>query len=368
MSPVIRFVGDKSSVARLHESRVPMPELVGNDLKAVPIAECLNSVGVSPIVESSAREFYRGRCLQMLVQCAELANGEQGCGVSELLGVLGEDLPRPELGSADDPVTPRGLPSSGVDGTRLEINIAPHQAFDNLPLDARSGHQRLDRSVGHGQRTYERFRLHTVKPARGYGVRCGSLDIAHDVRFDHVLPTEPLPEGRESSVVSVLRGAATGELRIQEESDARLRELSSRERDAFGDHASNLSLVLLTSGRPLGDERIQVGRRLSAKELIECARFEGIVGVPELRAVIEDERKWRELSVMTKSLHHPLDIFRDFFASGPTGKDPRPSISKRDASLPPKRILRSVRHGPKSSPFATPFATSTLETGLTPCA
>lgn len=256
---VVLFPRNVSAVPTLDERGVPVSELMGDDLQRVPISQRLHGVGVSPVVERGAREFERGRCIEMLLKRLEFANREERSVIGEALRVICKDPPRPELGRLDDSVPPRSLPSSRVDGSLSQVNIAASQSFDNLPLDARGGHQSLDRSVRHGQRVNKSFRLHTVKPAGLDVVRCGRVGVVDDVVSEDSFPAKPAGELRERRSIPVLRGTRTLK-RIQEFSDAGRGETGRGENDSRLDETANLSLVLRTLGGPLVDQRREIGR------------------------------------------------------------------------------------------------------------
>lgn len=253
-----------------------------------------------------------------------------------------------------------------VNRLRLQVNVSSGQSFDHLPLDARSGHQCLDRPVRHGESVNECLRLYTVKPDKAGGVRFEARNVSDDIMRNHVALYEPLSEDRKSCAIAILRASRTIQL-SQELADSLLREGRRRERDAFGDQASNLSLVLESSG-PLGNERSEIGATESGKKSVECARLLRVVDCAQARPAFEDESERSPYAVMLERLYNALNIIRDIGVRCSAREDPRPSIVERDPGLEPIGALRSVRHRPNDSPFASPFATSNLETGLTPCA
>lgn len=364
---VVLFPRNVSAVPALDERGVTVSELVGDNLKTVPVAQRLDSVGVSPVVESGAREFKYRRGIQMLCQGRELTDREEIRVVRELLGMGGEDLPRPELGRLDDSVPPRSLPSSRVDGSLGQVNIAASQSLDDLPLDARGGHESLDRSVRHRQRVNERLRLNAVKPAGLDMVRCGRVSVVDDVVRDDRFPAKPASELRERGAIPVLRGARTLK-RIQEFSDAGRGETGRGENDARLDETTNLSLVLPTLGGPLVDQRRKVGRGERGQQFLEQPVFHGVVHVPEFRFLVDDQEERSPYAVMLESFYHALDVVRNIFVRRAARVEPGPSIGQRDPGLIPIGALRTVRHGAERCLAASYPATCPLETGLTPCA
>lgn len=348
---------DMPPVPALDECRVLVPQIVRDDLKGIAISQSLHRVGVPPVVERGVRELDRGgRCLVSTEGGVLTDSREDRSVVRHRPDVLGKDFPRPRLGSADDAVPPGGLSASRVDRPFLQVDVPSHEAFDDLPLNARGGHESLDRAVRHGQRVNERLRLHTVQPARFHGIRGGSLDITGDVSGDDVLPTEPLTKGRKSGVVSVLRGSRALKP-VQKGSDPGLREVGSGEQCPPGDQASHLDLVFGGLRRPLIYERGEIGGRERGKELIERAGFEGIVDLPEFRPLLVHSGDRSPIALIPEGLDHALDIFGNVRIGRPARKDPRPSVVQSDTSAEPIRSLGLVRHGRNDGIAATPSAT-----------
>lgn len=109
MTPVIRLVGNESSVPTLDESGIPMPKLMGDNLKRIPVLEAYHGEGVSPVVQCRAWQSEYAGGVEVLVQSLVLTNTEDLAVVEYRLRVVCKDLPRPQLSGADDSVSPRSL-------------------------------------------------------------------------------------------------------------------------------------------------------------------------------------------------------------------------------------------------------------------
>lgn len=356
MPRVVRFVWGEPPVSTLNERRVTVAKLVCNNLQTVAVLEGLHRVAVSPVVERSTGEFENNTSREMFIERSVLGHREELGIVGEALGVIRENLPRPELGRSDNAVPPNGFPSPGVDGLGLQVNVSSRQSFDYLPLDAAGCHKSLDRPVRHGQRTDESFRLHAVKPARGRGIRCGAVDVSHDVRLEDVAPGEPLTESRQRGVVPVLRGARAGEP-VQEVGNRELGELRSGIWHARRDHAAHLCFVLRTLRRPFIKESREIGSAERRHENVQCPELVRIVDRGEFRLALNDESERGPHAIVLEGLDHSVDIVRDVRVSRTTREDARSAIAQGDARLEPIGALRSVRHGRKATSLATYSAT-----------
>lgn len=131
---VIRFVRNKPTVAGLNESRVSVSELMCDNLNGVAVTQGLNSVGVSPIVESGSGEVEHLPRLQMHLERRVLADGKERGVLSEAPGVIREDFPRPCFSWPHGSISPGSFAAFGVDGLPLEIHVSPHQTLDDLRI------------------------------------------------------------------------------------------------------------------------------------------------------------------------------------------------------------------------------------------
>lgn len=248
-----------------------------------------------------------------------------------------------------------------------QIHIAPHEPFDYLPLYPRSGHQSLDRTVRHRERTDKRLRLSSVKPEQPSGVRSVAVSLPNHVVRDNGLPLEPPRELHECSPIPVLGRARTFES-VQKLSDARRGEVSCEEMSPLGDKAPHLRSVLGGLSGPLADQGGKVRGTEGRHQLVKRVPLVGVVHPTELRLLLKYDPERQPVPVMLERLDHPLDIVSNIFVGRTTREDTRPSIIERDPGLEPRGAFRLVRHGRKTYPLATPFATCSLETTLTPCA
>lgn len=345
-------------VAGSDERGVLVPLVVGDDAVRVAVSPGLDRVGVAPVVEGGPRKPDSPTSGLVDAECGVLTDSREQQGIGgEVLGVVREDLPRPELGRSSNPVSPRGLPSSRVDGTGLQVNVPSLDTLNDLPLGSKGRHEGFESAVGHGESTDESFGLYAVQPAGIDLVRGSTLDIAHDVGGDDVRSTEPLPESREGSVVSVLRAPATGEF-VEEARDPRLRKVCSREGCTCRDHALDLDLVLGGLCGPRFDERREVGTSEGGKKAVKLASLGVVVDESQLRSLFDDCSEGRPYAFVVERLYESLYIVRDFSTRSATSEEPGSTVIERDARLEPRRALRSVRHGREYGIAATQPATS----------
>lgn len=344
MSRVILLPRNVPAIPRLDERGIPMPQLVSNDGQGIPLTKGANRVGVPPVVQRGLRESKRfaGRFVSPERGTFEhsLEDNRVICHRSD---VLSEDVPRPQFGRTNDAVPPRGLAASGVDRSSGQINVSTRQSLHDLPLNPGGGHKGTDSPVRHGERSYECFRLFTVKPDKAGGVRFVARNVSDDVMRNHIALYEPLSEDRKRCAIAILRASRTIELG-QELAHTLLREGRSREREINGDQATDLRLVLGPS-LPTIDQRREVRRAEPGKELIESISLEGIINIGKPGPLLEDDIERRPVSVVLEGLDHALQVLRHFLIRGATREGTRLAIGESDPKAVELGVLGLVSHG-----------------------
>lgn len=106
---VIRGIGDEPTIPVLDESRIPVPKLMGDNLKGIPVLEAYHGEGMSPVVQCRAWQTEYAGGIEVLVQSLVLTDTEDLAVVEYRVRVVCKDPPRPELRSPDDPIPPRSL-------------------------------------------------------------------------------------------------------------------------------------------------------------------------------------------------------------------------------------------------------------------
>lgn len=109
MARIIALIRDETPVAALDERGIPVPKLMGDNLKGIPVLETYHGEGVSPIVQCRAWQSEYAGGLEVLVQSLVLTNTEDLAVVEYRLRVVCKDPPRPQLSGADNPVSPGSL-------------------------------------------------------------------------------------------------------------------------------------------------------------------------------------------------------------------------------------------------------------------
>lgn len=341
MNPVVRFVGNESAIARHYQIGISVAKLVSDDSGFVSVPKCLNRVNVSPVVERDVRKSQEPHGSLVDSQCLGFGYPLEDESVRrEVSRVSCEDFPRPQLGSSDSTVSPSGFPALCVSGLGGEINVPASDTFDNLPLNARSGHKSLERTVGHIQGVYECLGLSTLKPDDSIAGFPESSHVADGVVFQYFPLDKPAGKDGKSGAVAVLCGVLDGEP-VEKFADCFPSE--SGRSELRSQHSANLRLGFLITA-PLVQERNKVRFRESGKELIELAPLVSGEDFGQRDFLIDDQFQ-REPDVLSrKVVAHPFHRLSGGEIVSPAASNNLPPIGKPDAGFPVIAAFGFERH------------------------
>jgi hypothetical protein len=338
---VVCVVRDESPVACHYQVGVTMPELVRDDRGFVSVPQCLNSVTMSPVVEGQVRKPQLLNGARMNAQALAFSDTLEDQRIrGEVTGVLIENLPRPQLSTAYNPIAPRCFPALRVERSFIEVDVSSADSLNDLPLNARSGHQSLDSAVGHRQGVDECLGLSTLKPD-DFSVRFRVSGNITDgvVRNDFSLDKPRGKDGKRSAV-SVPGGVAHGQSG-KELGDSLPGEV--RGRKGVSEKSADLPLVLRVPA-PLNEKRNKIGFGQSGKEAVKVVPLVGVEDLGERNLPLHNQFQRSPVVLPRKSVPHSLHSLRGGEVIGSQSCDDLASIGKRDAGFPVIPAFGLERH------------------------
>jgi hypothetical protein len=341
LNQVVPLVRNETPVSAENQIGVTVPELVSNDRGLVSIPKRSDCVGVPPVMESRDGELQQlGHALVDGERSVLIDAAEDECVLSEVSGVAGENLPRPEFSSADDSVTPSGFASLRVDAPLAEINIPPRQPLDYLPLNARSGHQRLYLTVGLRKCGNQGFRLLALQPEQTRGVGLTPLNVTDGIVGNDLSFNEPLSEYGDSSPVSVLSGAGHRK-GLKELGDSPAGQVGRGE--TVTDKSSDLGFVLRVA-RPLVQKIRKVWAILTGEKSVEHSRLIRIEKIGESDLSVYYSIEYNPPTLAPEVTHHILDSSGSWQIISASTRDDGASVRGSDADLKVFTSLGAKRH------------------------